>query len=211
MHPQIQFGDKEKIDKVKSHSENIGNKIRQGESMEANTTISIQWERLYKYYQQKDLLNKVCQSTIKEKIAEFESSFEINFPQDFRESFLICDERYILKTNEKKGWLGENELYSFSSNKYDWYNIFEVNKQIFSFANDIGWNKKWIQFYDYETWYSAVLDTETGKVYCYENETGINVLWANSFTEWFKMAVDEVIQYGELRIETMENLLGLEE
>jgi len=179
--------------------------------MEANTTVSIQWKRLQNYYEKKGLFDKVCQGTTKEKIAEFESIFGVKLPQGFRESFLICDELYVLNTNAKRGWFGEDELYSFGSKKYDWYNIFDVNRQIRSYANDIGWSKKWIEFYSYGTWYCAILDTETGKVYCYDNETGEYVLWTNTYEEWLKMAVDEVIQYGELRLETMEKLLGIEE
>jgi hypothetical protein len=185
-------------------------KIERGENMELNTKVKEQWQRLFDFYKNSGLLVKKCKGTTEEKIAEFENEFKVILPKAFADSFRICDERYIFNTSEKKGWFGENDVYSLNNTKYDWYNLFQVNRQIATYAKDIGWNKNWIEFYDYGTWFGAVLDTVTGKIYCYEIETGEHVIWANSYEEWLEMAVDEVVQYGELRLETMEKLLNIE-
>jgi hypothetical protein len=179
-------------------------------NMEKNISINEQWQRLFNYYRSNGLLLKKCKGASEEQIMEFENEFKIKLPKTFAESLKICDERYILNSSKKVGWLGEDDMYSLTNRKYDWYNLFQVNRQIATYAKDIGWNKNWIQFYDYGTWFSAVLDTVTGKIYCYENETGAYVLWANSYEEWLEMAVDEVVKYGELRLETIEKLLGIE-
>jgi len=178
--------------------------------MEINKNIKKQWERLFEYYKSKGLLKRECKGVSEEKVKEFEEHFNVSLPKDFIDSHRICDEIYIFDTSEKIGWLGEEDIYSFEDIKYKWYNLFLVNDQISEYAQDIGWNKNWIVFYDYGTWFSAVLDTTTGKVYCYENETSEYTLWANSYEEWLEMAVDEVLKYGELRLEVMEKLLGIE-
>jgi len=182
-------------------------KVKKGDDMELNTKVNTQWERLFKYY--KNDITKECKGASEEKIAEFEKEFKVTLPKAFADSLRICDERYIFNTSEKKGWFGENDIYSLNNTKYDWYNLFQVNKQIATYATDIGWNKDWIEFYDYGTWFSAVLDTVTGKIYCYEIETGEHVIWANSYEEWLKMAVDEVLEHGEIRLEVLEKLLGI--
>ena len=176
--------------------------------MEVDKNIKKQWERLFKYYAGN--LSKKCEGATEEKIAEVEKEFGVQLPKAFADSFRICDERYIFNTSEKKGWLGEHDIYSLNDRKYNWYNLFQVNRQISTYAKDIGWNKNWIQFYDYETWFSAVLDTVTGKIYCYENETGEYIIWANSYEEWLEMAVDEVLKHGEIRLELIEKLMGIE-
>ncbi len=176
--------------------------------MEVDETIKELWEKLFQYYNKK--LIKKCQGATEEKISEVETTFNIKLPKEFADSFRICDERYILDGSKKIGWLGEDDLYSLSNTKYDWYNLLEINKQIRSYAQDIGWSRKWIQFYDYGTWFAAVLDTGTGKVYCYNIETGEYALWKNSYKEWFEMAVNEVINHGEIKLEAIEKMFGIQ-
>lgn len=186
-------------------------KVQKGENMDVNTKVEEEWQRLFDYYEKIGLLSRKCKGAKEEEIVKFEKKFQVTLPQSFVDSFMVCDERYILDTSKKRGWFGEDDMYSLNDTKYGWYNLFQVNSQMATYAKDIGWNKKWIKFYDYGTWFSAVLDTVTGKIYCHENETGKYVLWAKTYEEWLKMAVDEVLEYGELRLEIIEKLLGIEE
>jgi cell wall assembly regulator SMI1 len=183
-------------------------KIERGENMELNTKVKEQWQRLFDFYQNSGLLVKKCEGATEEKITEVEKEFGVTLPKAFADSFRICDERYIFNTYEKKGWFGEDDHYSLSGMFYGYYNLLVTNKEMRIY--DEYWKDEWIVFYDYGTWFSAVLDTVTGKIYCHEAETGKYVIWANSYEEWLEMAVDEVVKYGELRLETMEKLLGIE-
>jgi len=177
--------------------------------LEINKNIKKQWERLFTYYKQKGLLIKECKGATQDDINKLYNEFGLNLPDAFVDSCRICDERYIFDTNEKKGWIGEDDLYSLGNTYYDFYNLFVINKEMRIYYEF--WRDEWIVFYDNGTWISAILDINTGKVYCFDNETGEYVLWTNTYEEWLEMAVDEVVQYGELRLETMEKLLGIEE
>ena len=173
--------------------------------MESDKTIKELWEKLFQYYNGK--LTKKCQGATEGKIAEVEKVFNVKLPKEFADSFRICDDRYILYTSKKRGWFGEDDLYSLSNTKYGGYNLLQANKLKVTYYTE--WNKNWIEFYDYGTWYSAVLDTITGKIYCYNNETGDYVVWSNSYKEWFGMAVNEVLKYGEIRLEPIEKMFGI--
>ena len=184
-------------------------KIQKGEAMELNTKVKEQWQRLFDYYKNNGLLVKKCVGATEDKIVEVEKEFGVKLPKAFADSFRICDERYILDTFKKIGWFGEHELYSLGGMFYGGYNLILTNKELRVY--DEKWKDEWIAFYDYETWFYAILDTKTGQVYLKSATENEYIIWANSYEEWLKMAVDEVVQYGELRLETMEKLLGIDE
>ena len=172
--------------------------------MDLDNKIVSLWERLFKYYE--NIISKKCKGASEEKILEVEKEFGVKLPKAFADSFRICDERYIFNTPGKRGWLGESDLYSLET-CYDWNNLIDINKLYRTLHVD--WKDEWIAFYDYGTWFIAVLDTVTGKVYCFDNETGERIIWKNSYEEWLEMAVDEVLKYGKLRLEPIEELMGI--
>lgn len=180
--------------------------ITEGIEMEVDENIKQQWERLFNYYE--DNLTKKCKGASEEKIVEVEREFKVKLPKAFADSFRICDERYIFNTSEKKGWFGEHEHYSLSKTYYEYYNLIEINKDMRVY--DEKWKDEWIAFYDYETWFYAIIDTKTGKIYLESSEGGNKIVWANSYEEWLKMVVDEVVKYGELRLDTIQKLLSIE-
>jgi len=167
--------------------------------MKFNKNIQKEWNKLFKKYE--NSLVKECKGTDKRKILEVEETFGVSFI----DSFYICDERYIF--DSYKGWLGEFDLYSLTNGHDNYFNLIERNKELREY--DSHWKEEWIAFYDYETWFYAILDTKTKQVYLQSSTDIEYIVWANSYEEWFEMVVDEVIEYGELRLETIENLLGI--
>jgi len=174
--------------------------------MDVNYNIKKQWERLFKYY--KNDLEKKCQGVTEKYILEVEMEFEIKLPKEFSDSFRICNERFTLNTSKKKGWFGEHDHYSIGETYYGYYDLIEINKNMRVY-NEY-WKDEWIAFYDYETWFYAVLDTKTGQVYLESAEGGNKIVWANSYKEWLEMAVNEVLEHGEIRLELIEKLMGIE-
>ena len=185
---------------------NIDNNITKGIKMEVDKNIKKQWERLFKYYAGN--LRKKCEGATEKKIAEVEKEFGVQLPKAFADSFRICDERYIFNTSEKKGWFGEHDHYSLTSIFYGGYNLLEINKEIRIYAED--WKDEWISFYNYEGWYDAILDTKTEQIYLKSTAENEYIIWANTYEEWLEMAVDEVLKHGEIRLELIEKLMGIE-
>ncbi len=173
--------------------------------MQVNKNIKKQWERLFKYYEGN--LTHKCKGASEEKIIEVEKEFGVTLPKAFADSFRICDERYIFNVSEKKGWFGEHDHYSLTNIFYGGYNLLEANKEVRLYAED--WKDEWISFYTYEGWYDAILDTGTGNIYLKSTTDVEYIIWANSYEEWLEMAVDEVVEHGEIRLEVIEKLLGI--
>ena len=172
--------------------------------MPINKGVKKQWERLFDYY--KDELVKQCKGATEEQIAKAESELGVKFPKSFADFFRVCDERFILK-DKSRGFLGKSDIYPLCNTYYDGFNLIHINKEIRIY--DESWKNEWIAFYDYETWFEGILDTKTEKIFLSSTEDIKPVLWANSFEEWFKMVVDEVLEYGELRLETIEKKLNI--
>jgi len=185
--------------------ENIDINTTKGINMELNTQVKEQWNRLFKYYENN--LTKKCKGASYKRIIEVENEFNVNLPKSFVDSFRICDERYIFNTSKKHGWFGEHEHYSIDNIYYDWYNLVIVNREMREYAEY--WKDEWIVFYSYESWFDVILDTKTGQVYLKSATDDNYIIWADSYEKWLKMVVDEVIQYGELRLETIEKLLEI--
>jgi hypothetical protein len=170
--------------------------------MELNKQVKEQWERLFKHYENN--MTKKCEGATEEKIREVEETFSLKLPKAFADSFRICDDRYILK-DTNLGFFGDWELYSITHEYHGYHNLITLNKDM----REYGGKDEWIVFYDYETWFHVILDTKTGQIYLKAVEDLEYIIWANSYEEWLKIAVDEVIEHGEIRLELIEGLLGI--
>jgi len=180
-------------------------KINEGEKMELNEIVKKQWERLFGYYEGE--VKTKCKGASEEQIEAFEKEFDIILPKAFSDSFRICDERFILK-DKTKGFFGKSELYSLKNSYYGYFNLMDINKEMRIY--DEKWKDEWIVFYDYETWFYGILNTRTGQIYLKSATENEYIIWANSYEEWLEMAVDEVLEHGEIRLEVLEKLLGIE-
>jgi hypothetical protein len=185
----------------------IDNNLTKEVKVEVDTNVKKQWERLFKYYESS--LTKKCQGTTEDEIVKVEKEFNVTLPKEFSDSFRVCNERYVLNTSEKKGWFGEHDHYSLSKTYYGYYELIEINRDMRMY--DEKWKDEWIAFYDYETWFYAILDTKTKQVYIKSATENEYIIWANSYEEWLKMAVDEVLEHGEIRLELIQRLMGIEE
>jgi hypothetical protein len=184
----------------------IDNNTIKGANLEIDKNVKKQWERLFRYYEGN--LTKKCEGATEEKIIEVEKEFGVTLPKAFADSFRVCDERYIFNTYEKKGWFGEHDHYSLSGMFYGSYNLLVTNKEMRIY--DDHWKDEWIVFYDYETWFYAILDTKTGQVYLKSATENEYIIWADTYEKWLEMAVDEVLKHSEIRLELIEKLMGIE-
>lgn len=176
--------------------------------MEINKNIEKQWGRLFKYYEQS--LTKKCKGATEEELRQAEKELGVNFPKAFSDSFKICDERYLFGQNGKIGWFGQYDHFSLNHGYGNFYNLIEVNNQLRTYDPTHKEKTKWVTFYTYETWFYVILDTENEHIYLREAEDSSYIKWANSYEEWLEMAVDEVLEYGELRLESIEKFFGIE-
>ena len=180
--------------------------------MQINKNIENLWSKLFEYWLKKkpDLMKEPFNQATEEDIDSLKAALELKFPNDFLDSFRVCNENYRINNDDE--WLS-----LLGGNRYILNDINNTNDIIYIYNEFIvyndEWEKNWIAFYDWNGNYYAILDTnETtfGKIYCYSIESGQLQVWANSYEEWLEMAVDEVLEYGELRLETIEAALGIQ-
>ncbi len=176
--------------------------------------IEALWNQLFMYWQEKkpNIMLKPCSSATEEEITQLEKDLGLKLPKTFLDSFRMCNESVMKNENgEWFQWFGENR-YKINNIDSDWDDVNIVYQQQLEY--DESWDKKWIPFYDWNVNYLAILDMNDdengnqGVVYCYDLERGDMVRWADNYTEWLKMAVAEVIEYGELRCKTIEKVLN---
>lgn len=71
--------------------------------------------------------------------------------------------------------------------------------------------KEWILIFEWNMDYFVAIDMlsdDKGQIIVFCIEDATLAKWENSYEEWFAMAVDEVIKHGELRVETIEEVLA---
>lgn len=169
----------------------------------------------------KDLvsINREFKPASDDEILEVETKLNITLPENFKESLKIN----AFETNVQDfvyPWLGGwnillncEEMLSFTlrSRKLD-FDVFDNRIEL----NDEyrRWNEKWVIIFQWNMDYFIVLDLSDdpkkyGQVLCLCIEDGSIAKWADSFKTWFEEAVNEVEQFGELRTETIESVLGV--
>jgi len=149
-------------------------------------------------------------------------------PESFKKSLKISNGEIEVDTEDQNmsTWFGDwnkllncDEIFKLSK---DYYAHFSKEEDIFPWNEIYGiknipqkWSEKFIVFLDNNCEIYVLLDMREGEregqVLIVDIEAGILAFWASSYEEWFEMVVDEVLQYGELRVETMEKLLGIED
>jgi len=153
-----------------------------------------------------------------DEIQDVESKLNVNLPDDFKESLNINAYEFIDKYAYP--WLGGwNNLFNckdivsftLSKRKLD----FEAFSNRINLTDEYGfWSDKWIIIFDWNMDYLVALDlsddpNKYGQVLCLCIEDGTIAKWTDSYDAWFEEAVNEVLQYGELRTETIEKVLGI--
>ena len=152
-------------------------------------------------------------SATKEEIKILQNRLGIKLPNSFKESLQInvgdvIDGEYIYPW--LGGWncmLNIDDMMKYSLDKTEYYCI---QKQTISFQERINlpieyayWNKKWLVFYDCNGDEQYVLnldDTSSnyGEVLSVDMEFSTIERLANSYEEWFDIATEETLKYGEI-------------
>jgi len=194
---------------ISIYAGNEDQNLSKGNNMNIDNTIYQQWERLFKYYGTK--LTSKCEGVKDEDIHKVEKELGVSFPKTFSDSFKICDQRLLFGSEkEYKGWLGKYDLFSIKNSYDNLYNLVEANRKLRIYDPTHREKVNWVVFYTYEFSYYVILDTNNGYIYLREAEEMDFIKWADSYEEWFKIIVDEVVKYGELRLETIEELIDIE-
>jgi len=155
------------------------------------------------------------------EIEKIEKSLNVKLPDDYKKSLKI-NSKEVVKDEFVYPWLGSwNTLHDTSEIiKYSLRNR-EMDHEVFQIRNGLSdeygfWNKKWVIFFDWNMDFLAVLDLREdekyyGQVLCLCIEDGSISKWANSFSEWFELSVNETIKHGELRVTTIDNVLRMQQ
>ena len=190
-------------------------------------SMNKEWERLFQYWIAKKEKywhnDKKVQFTTKTKCkgaTELElnelKTYFLEIPTSLLESLSVC--------NESNRWFGFNGwglLYgsqeiiktskSFNNSPMKQGGAYKIVEP--GITNPISLlPKEWIPIFDWNGHYIVAIDMlskHKGQIILISIEDSKVVKWANSYEEWFKMAVDEVLKYGELRLETIEKKLHI--
>lgn len=155
------------------------------------------------------------------EIENIEKELNVKLPEDYKKSLTI-NSKEISFNGFLYPWLGGGNTFLESSEIINFsLNNKKLDFEVFEFRNGLSkdycfWNEKWVIVFNWNMDYLVVLDLREdekfyGQVLCLCIEDGTIAKWADSFEIWFELAVNEVLEYGELRIVTIENLLGGEE
>jgi len=182
------------------------------------------WKKLINYRQirEPELKKYPIKGATVDEINKLEEKLSIQLPESFKQSLMISNGEIELNENEDLStWFGD---WNILLNCEEIFNITEEYRKIytegvkFDYSYEIKnktleWANEFIVFLSNNCDYYAVLDMregdQKGQVLAVDIEGGILAYWANSYEEWFKMAVDEVLEYGELRLETIEKKLHI--
>jgi len=198
------------------------NKTRKDMSVENS------WKKLFSYWEKdKNSMQKIdlkCSGATDIEIDRLKELYD-NIPNKYIDSLKICN-----PTRD------ENHNYHSWIDKSGWGYLYDINK-IISTADtwkEVEWfsktgiyydyvfgnvknpkssaKKQWIPIYDWNGDYTVAIDMfskNKGQIIVFCTEDGTLAKWTDSYEEWFELAIDEVLKYGELRVETIEAVLAL--
>lgn len=179
-------------------------------------TIEENWERLLKYWDSRNIFNDFkCQGASAVEIERVKNYYK-DIPESLLKSLAFCNNFKRALGVENDNWgelydidnmLEASELYpTFGENDAGWYSDVLGDIKI----PDTAMPKEWIPIYDWNTDYVVAIDMlseNKGQIIMFGLEWSMIRLWANSYEEWFEMVVNEVLEYGELRPETLEDVI----
>lgn len=159
-----------------------------------------------------------------DEIFEVEKKLNVKLPIDFKESLQINNHETAVDIY-LYSWLGGGnhmleckDMVTFSLDNREMFSLdnreldFEVFDQRINLTEEYTyWNDKWVIIFDWNMDYLAVLDLREdpkyyGKVLCTDIEFGKIAKWADSYADWFEIVTNEVLEYGELRLDTISSL-----
>lgn len=161
------------------------------------------WQKLMEFQKQRNMHVKYLKASNQE-IDDLCNSIDADFPMSFIRSLEICNGEKV-EDCESSGDFGVLGILSIS-------NILRHYDMLVSYNEN--WNALWIPFFFWDGKYYAVLDLDEnsstyGKVYCIDNEgyRKAPVIWADSYEEWLSWAVNEVIQSGTIKLDSIYKII----
>lgn len=208
-----------------SISASANNNINSGGFM----SIQENWDKLLNYWKEHNGTkwgnDFQCQGATKEQLQALKNLFE-EIPEEYLASLKTCavsrdDKGEFYYFIDASGW---GQLYGlediikgildYPKNTY----ISEKGAYEYVYGNvenpTMLLPKQWIPIFDWNADYTVAIDMLSKNkgqviVFCLEDSTVAK--WTDSYEEWFALAVDEVLKYGELRVETIESVLQMPE
>jgi cell wall assembly regulator SMI1 len=205
------------------------NAVESNINKENSMSIQQNWDKLIKYWKNhhgiKYRKDFNCQGATEEEFKNLKNMYDV-VPTDYLDSLKIC------ATSKDK----ENNFYYFidSSGFGQLYGINDIIQKVSNYPKNtyisdkgayqfVSGNlknppmllpKQWIPIFDWNGDYIVAIDMLSENkgqiiVFCMEDSTLAK--WTDSYEEWFELVVNEVLQYGELRVETIEKVLQMPE
>lgn len=192
-------------------------------------SMKLKWERLFAYWADRQVEfwhdGKIVKFT-KDIKCEGADTFDLekiinfyeNIPESFLESLSLCNESNRWFGFDSWGLLlGIEEIIEMSDSFKDSPSHINGSYQIVGegITNPtMLLPKQWIPIYDWNGNYIVAIDMlskNKGQIIVFCLEFSTVAKWTDSYEEWFELAVDEVLKYGELRVETIESVLQMPE
>ena len=190
-------------------------------------SIKNSWERLLSYWKSdKNSTQKIeieCKGAIDIEINKLKELYD-EIPDEYIKSLEICNPISDKNENyhswvDSSGWGYLHDINRIISLTDNWKkHKFFSETGVFDYVYGDVSNPKnsaleqWIPIYDWNTDYVVAIDMlskNKGQVIVFCMEDGTLAKWTNSYEEWFELVVEEVLKYGELRVETIESVLAL--
>lgn len=190
------------------------------EKVNITMDINDSWDKLIKYWKSQNVLSTVkCQGA---NITEIErvKNYYGDIPDSLLKSLAFCNnfERALGITSSNWGSLYNIDDMLETSKNFSTFkqeNIGYYKEVLGNIKNPkMAMPKEWIPIYDWNSDYIVVVDMlskNKGQVIVFCLEFGTVAKWTDSYEEWFALAVDEVLKYGELRVGTIESILQMSE
>jgi len=161
--------------------------------------INTSWNKIFSYWKSsKFKFPPSCKGATYDEIDVLRKGLKLNLPDDFIKSLMICN--------------GDKLDKKFFENKTDSLGVINLldTKEILEippFDNPIP--LEWVTIAYWDGDFQIILDTrqETfGQILFAVYEEDLFLVWANSFEEWLKLMVEEVIKYGNIEEDMLYNI-----
>jgi len=182
--------------------------------------INHSWDKLIKYWKNQNILdNTKCQGANVTEIEKLKNYYK-DVPESLLKSLALCNnlERVLGIKNENWGSLYSINYILETSENFSTFEQKSVGyyREVLGNINNpkTAMPKGWIPIYDWNSDYIVAIDMlskNKGQVIVFCLEFGTVAKWTDSYEEWFELVVNEVLQYGELRVETIEKVLQMPE
>ena len=175
--------------------------------MDESKTIEKIWDNMFSYW--KTIESKPhCKGATKDEIKKLKDNLKLKLPETFIRSLEICNGDVLEETYEKK-YNEEIKKNPYQHIKLGTIELFDINKILeFRYVGEET-PEEWIPLAYWYGTYTIALDTREatfGQVLLAVIEDDLFKVWTNTYEEWLEIVANEVIKYGEVREEMLEQI-----